>query len=271
MIIISNKPGQLGNLLFIYAHFLAFGIETNVAVLNPSFYSYRAYFSITSQPSITGNKLFYTCCYFFARILVKLKVKNRFLNVMALDWGETADLEDAAALRSTLCFVQGWLFRSDKLFKKHSKEIKDFFEPAEIYKNKLTAFFNHHFPGKNECIVGIHIRRGDYKTFEDGKYYYTVDEYINVIKQVAVLFKSNNPHFLICSNETIDLGEAGKNLKITYAPGHELLDMYCLANCSYIVGPPSTYSMWASFYGTVPLYMIKDLATKISINDFKQA
>ena len=45
--------------------------------------------------------------------------------------------------------------------------------------------------------------------------------------------------------------------------------MYSLAECDYIVGPPSTFSTWASFYGNVPIYRITDPSAEFSIADFK--
>ena len=270
MIIISNKPGQLGNLLFIYANFLAYGLENKVKVFNPSFYQYHKYFKSTSSSSLSINKIIYTFCYLTARILFRLKIKTALISALALDWGESVDLENESQLNSKLCFVQGWLFRSDNLMINHKTDITRFFEPEELFKNKINSFFAKNFTGTNCSIIAIHIRLGDYKTFENGKYYYTIEQYLNIIKNLALLFKTQNPHFLICSNEQINLSKKETDgLKITFAPGHELLDMYCLANCNYIVGPPSTYSMWASFYGAVPLYMIEDANKEIVIDDFK--
>lgn len=266
MIIISNRPGQLGNLIFVYANFLAYGFENRVTIYNPAFYEYRSYFSGSS--SFSGSKLFYRLCYVISRLLFKFKIRTGFVTVIALDWGTTFDLENAPQLKSSFCFVQGWLFRSNKLLIKHKQKIVDFFTPTEFFKNKLDDFFVQF--NKNETVIGIHIRHGDYKTFEDGKYFYTVEQYLEIIKKLALLFENKTPHFVICSNEKINLSvQDTKGLKITYAPGHELLDMYCLANCNYIAGPPSTYSMWASFYGNVPLYMIHDVNKSIETHDFK--
>ncbi|MDP1801075.1 MAG: alpha-1,2-fucosyltransferase [Bacteroidota bacterium] len=266
MIIISNKPGQLGNLIFIYANFLAYGIENNVIIRNPAFYEYKSYF--TGSSSFSGSRLFYRFCYFISRVLFKLKIRTGFITVIALNWDETIDLENAPQLKSNFCFVQGWLFRSNKLVIKHKQKIVNFFTPTTFFKNKLDSFFTQFT--KNETIIGVHIRHGDYKTFEDGKYFYSIEKYIEIIKNLAVLFENTNPHFLICSNEKVNLHfKNTQGLKITYAPGHELLDMYCLANCNYIVGPPSTYSMWASFYGNVPLYIVNDTNKKIEVTDFK--
>jgi hypothetical protein len=269
MIIISNKPGQLGNLLFIYANFLAYGIENNLAIVNPSFYEYRSYFASTSGFSFHRNKLVYSACYVICRVLSRLNIKTAFINVMALDWSEEVDLEKAPELKSTFCFVQGWLYRSERLLTKHRETIKDFFKPSASLNDKLNDFFYTKFSDTRETIIGIHIRRGDYKTFENGAYYYSMETYAGIIKQLSELFKDKNPHFLICSNESVNLpNEDMTGIKMTSAPNHELLDMYALARCHYIAGPPSTYSMWASFYDNTPLYMIKDPLKNIDLFDF---
>lgn len=269
MIFISNKPGQLGNLLFIYGHFLAYGKEHRVRIVNPAFYEYSAYFTSTSGFSFFRNKAMYSLCYLISRLLFRLRIKTPFINVMALDWGEEVDLEKAPELKSAFCFVQGWLFRSDRLFKKHEDAIRSFFVPAPSFEKSLDLFFEKHFSDPTETIIGIHIRRGDYKTFEDGKYFYAIEDYSEVIRQLAVLFKDRNPHFLVCSNEAIALGAGLENIRMTPGPGHELMDMYALSRCRYIAGPPSTYSMWASFYGSRPLYMIKDVTCSIKETDFR--
>lgn len=270
MIIISNKPGQLGNLLFIYANFLAYGIDNNVSIINPSFHHYRGYFKSTKVFSIINNKLFYSICYAISRALFRLRIKNKIINVIALDWAEAMDLDNAPELRSSLCFVQGWLFRSNRLFENYAGDIRKFFIPSDYLKQQLDKFFHQKFSDRSETVIGIHVRRGDYKSFESGKYLYSLEEYKVIITQLEKLFKDKKPHFLVCSNEKINFEfEKTNNPKITYAPGHEFLDMYCLANCNYIAGPPSTYSMWASFYGNKLLYQIKNVSKDIQYSDFR--
>jgi len=270
MIIISNKPGQLGNLLFVYANFLAYGTEYHTRILNPSFYPYKSYFSATKGFSLSCNRFFYAGSYLVSRVLFRLSVRTKFIRVIALDWDEALDLEKSHALESTFCFVQGWLFRSEHLLAKHIGKIRAFFVPSDPLSLRLQDFFEKNFQDPRETIIGIHVRRGDYRTFENGRYYYSVDQYVTVIRQLQALFSDRQPHFLICSNEKIDLPpELRGPVKITAAPGHELLDMYSLARCHYIAGPPSTYSMWASVYGNKPLYMIKDPEASIMPDDFK--
>ena len=45
-LIIVNKPGQLGNRLFVFSHFIAFAIENEYKIINPSFDEYADYFEL---------------------------------------------------------------------------------------------------------------------------------------------------------------------------------------------------------------------------------
>jgi len=57
-------------------------------------------------------------------------------------------------------------------------------------------------------------------------------------------------------------------IKTHFGTGHFIEDLYTLASCDYIIGPPSTFTMWASFYGRVPLYKIIDRNKLQEIDDF---
>ncbi len=270
MIIISDKPGQFANLLFIYANLLAYGKENKVRVVNPAFHQYRAYFPATAGFSFTGNGLIYKICNLVSRTLNRARIKKGPVRCIALDWHQQINLENAPQLKGGVCFVKGWLFRSEHLLVKHSEGIKQFFTPGPGYTKIIDEFFRSAVTRPDTTVIGIHVRRGDYKHFENGRYYYSIEEYQAIIAQLFNLFKSTNPVFVVCSNENTGLeSQAPEGAKIIAAPGHELLDLYTLSRCNYIAGPPSTYSMWASYYGDVPLCMIQKSDQKIDKNDFK--
>ena len=42
-------------------------------------------------------------------------------------------------------------------------------------------------------------------------------------------------------------------MSVGLGPGSVVGDLYALARCDYIMGPPSTYTQWASFYGNHPM------------------
>ena len=64
--------------------------------------------------------------------------------------------------------------------------------------------------------------------------------------------------FLICSDEPQHGGDFAR-MNVHFGTGHAIEDLYALARCDYLIGPPSTFSAWASFYGKVPLYFIEDV------------
>jgi hypothetical protein len=121
-----------------------------------------------------------------------------------------------------------------------------------------------------DLVIGVHIRHGDYKTFYDGKYYYTLVEYHQFMLQIQKLYEHKKIAFFISSNESFSL-EIFKGCKC-YRFGKEssgdILDLYTLSICDKIIGPWSTYSRWASFIGNVPLCCIKEHKQIIEDNDF---
>lgn len=270
MIVFSNKPGQLGNMLFIYANLLAYGLEHGVNVRNPAFYEYQSYFTGTHQRSSFLSKLAYGFCFYAARLLDKLKIRLPFVSATCLNWHEGFDLDARGQeLDKALCLLQGWQYRAPQSVRKHRETIHNFFSPAEQHARAISAFFEAKFDLQNEILIGVHIRRGDYKNFEGGKYFYDIDTYRGLMRKAAALFSEKKVHFLICSNETID-PEALRvdGAAVTMAMNHELLDMYCLASTHYMIGPPSTYSMWASAYGAVPLYQFRGQDQAMRLTDF---
>ena len=73
--------------------------------------------------------------------------------------------------------------------------------------------------------------------------------------------------FLLCSNEPVQ-AENFKEFLIHDGPGDMISDLYSLAACDYVIGPPSTYSMWASFYGGKPLLHIRKEKQEMDLSSF---
>ena len=46
-------------------------------------------------------------------------------------------------------------------------------------------------------------------------------------------------------------------------------DLYALAGCDYILGPPGTFSQWASFYGEKPLLQLGDSNDSVPVEKFR--
>lgn len=284
MIVIASKPGQLGNRLFVFARFVSRAAEDGYAVANPAFDEYADYFRATAddlfcrypvrKSSLRGGafarSLLYRSAYYLTRLLVKGRVRGRSVGALALDWEEVLDMGGAEFLtearRSRALFVQGWLFDDGGALVRQARLVRDFFTPREPFRSNVEALISR-ARARGDVLVGVHIRHGDYKTFQGGRHFYELEQYAEVMARVGRLFPGRRVCFLVCSNERQDERVLARFDHLP-ATGHPVEDMYALARCDYIFGPPSTYTMWASFYGEVPLYFIEDPARGPRLEDF---
>lgn len=171
-------------------------------------------------------------------------------------WSEKRHLEIATDLRKahkTKCFsfIDGWQHRSDISFIVEQKsKIVELFKPADDVIHRVNSYFENY----DGITIGVHVRRGDYKEYLDGKYYYADSVYAQVLEQLRSLFgeEGQKVRFLICSNEPFNVSTT-QNDTFFINDADAITDLYALSRCDYIVGPPSSFSQWASFYGDVPL------------------
>jgi hypothetical protein len=277
MLIIANKSGQLANRIIVFAHCIAFSQEYNMAVLGHAFDEYTDFFEGPRKGlKIKGGSVshFFDTSSFFRhkcfesfRICAKAMRKSN-LNDLALiknihlkNDEEVFLLNDPTNLpelkSNKIIFLSGWGLRTKDLIEKHHDFITNYFTPLKIYRDSAEEVV---LPLKNKfkIVVGIHIRRGDYKNFLNGKYFYELETYKNAMENIARIFGHDSTAFVICSNENIDL-DFFSGLNVVKGPGHFAADSHTLSLCDYIAGPPSTFSMWASFYGQKPLWMIRNV------------
>ena len=131
-----------------------------------------------------------------------------------------------------ITFVYGRFFRDYNAFVKHQDIIREYFTPIPAISEKLNIIISK-ARQKAYVLVGVHIRQGDYRKFVDGKYYYTLDQYRHLMRQVAAFFKGNEVVFLICSDEPLE--EKIFEEFIIARPSNQIVeDMYSLACCDYL-------------------------------------
>lgn len=284
MLIIASKPGQLGNRLFLFANLIGGAIEHGYTLANPSFDEYANYFQLTSRDLFcrypprrslfkgrpAARRLLYLVCYYAARALVRGGVNSRPLQAISLDWDEGLQLADPRFLARLegrpLLFLQGWGIRDDAALAKHADRVREFFTPLEEFRANVRALIGG-ARRRGDVLVGVHIRRGDYRTFKGGKYFYALDAYAGLMERAGAIFPGRRVTFLVCSDEDPG-GEVFSQFDCVRGTGHFIEDLYALAECDYLMGPPSTYTMWASFYGRVPLYSVLDPGRAPRLEDF---
>lgn len=159
-----------------------------------------------------------------------------------------------------------WIsFKDDVVFAKHQKEIRNFFSFRDEIKEKCQKIMLD-IKVDDKYLVGVHIRRGDYKTFNNGCWYYSDEDYLRWMNNLSVCKKVR---FVLFSNEKIDINYfADSGLDITSISGNAVEDLCCLSMCDFIMGPPSTYSWWAAMYGNRKRLILEDKNKMYSWDDF---
>ncbi len=186
-------------------------------------------------------------------------------------WSEKHQLEIKEDLRNLknskyLSFIDGWQHRGDISYIEEQKEkIVELFMPADNVIQRVNSYFEDY----DGITVGMHVRRGDYKDYLDGKYYFPDNVYAQVIEQLRSLFTENegSVRFLICSNEPFN-SSSSQNDTFFIKDADAITDLYALSRCDYIVGPPSSFSQWASFFGNVPLCQLFNATPTLTKESF---
>jgi len=287
MIFTQVQNTQLCNQLFILAHYIANSAEYNTKYFYIEYKKINIYFKNVKFDKIYINNFYilknnfsinlYKGLYFLLKPLNYLSNNNIIILFYKLYYINAVKQINLSAnnileiSKSNNILLNGWLIRDNKSFNKHSNLIKKIFSFDEVTNKKASNLINHLRKENNELIIGLHIRRGDYINFEGGKYYYDNKSYIDISEKLIRLFMGINKKvaFVICSNEK-QLGFGNDFHSHHYAKynNSEIEDLCMLSLCDYIVGPPSTFSGWASFIGNVPLYHIYNIYSDIKISDF---
>lgn len=165
-------------------------------------------------------------------------------------------------------FVSGWKKRaSNEYFPYVMETIHGLYAPNKKIMDEVQDVVAR-YRGEGYFIIGIHIRRGDYKTFEGGKYYFELEEYRAHMQALCRMYRDKKVCFFLSTNEKIDR-DVFAGLEICeHSNTTAIHDLYMLSLCDRIVGPLSTFSRWASFYGRVPLCFIERDNVISSDDDF---
>ena len=97
---------------------------------------------------------------------------------------------------------RGPLFRvkSKDWVTRHGDAIRAFFEPIPPIRAAADRIVTE-ARRQASIVIGVHVRRGDYATFVDGRYFYAHEQYAAVMRSVRELFQGRSIVFLLSSNE----------------------------------------------------------------------
>lgn len=283
MIIVCSQEGLLCNRLFHLSHFMANAIEHDLALWYPFFNEYTGYFqnltlegALPPKISLESTALQRITLSVVGRIAPRYLPRPYFYKAIqaGVNLVELSDPHLISYARSKPLLASGWLFRDKKSFLKHSDFLRRTFAFHPKTVSDVGSVLNRIRTGPDDVVIGVHIRRGDYKRWQGGKYYFGDDVYETTINQLRQLMQRSgkNAFFVICSNDSsISTGSLSKLTNVTICRGTEIEDLCLFAQCDYLIGPPSTFTSWASFVGNVPVCFIKSPHDEVELSRFKCA
>jgi hypothetical protein len=259
--------------MLLFAHFIGAAVEHGFTVFDPAFVAQAKYFPSTARtltcryppgrrvmPFPGGRAAVYHATKWSADALHRLQGRGRDIGVIRLQRDQQLDLNSDEFLdvvrRHRVVFVQDWFFRNGTNCARHRDVICDFFTPFEKHLTRVRAVVDP-IRDRERMLVGVHVRRTDYKRFKGGRYFYSHAQYQTLMVGVQGAFPNRDMTFLVCSDEPVP-PQAFAGLDVVPGPGSEIEDLYALAACDLIIGPPSTSTGWASYYGGVPRYLMTD-------------
>ena len=166
--------------------------------------------------------------------------------------------------RAWLCTLRVWRLRSKTRIHDYRALIRQVFTPREAILDAGRKFIS---SLECEVVVGVHIRWGDYKT-EAPDLYHDASVYRQRMLETHALFPGRRVGFIVCTEEGRNI-EALADLICVFTKSDPMTDLYALAQCDYLIASASTFSTWASYWGEVGLYTIRDRNKPITtLNDF---
>jgi hypothetical protein len=262
MLIAVQGFGRLGNRLFLSAHLRAFCLKYGIPFEDWAMAPYGHWFPSLETPK---GRLPFALRWLQERLPWSVRFQN---------WtGETVnfDLLTPPKLLEPLqrgrdVFYQGWLFRGYESLAVYRPEILRLFRPAPAVVDAADRFWSRFFSAE-DTVVGVHVRWEDYRGTAN---FIPLPGFLEAMESVKRLLAGKQVRFLIFSNESLDEGSfSGFDAVLSRCNPAE--DLTLMSRCQYLVGPPSTFSGWASFYGAVPLCTLESGQGALSLANFSVA
>lgn len=262
---ILHANGQTCNKFFTYLNYMAESIETGekIIILSPDI-------NTKDYPNLRNSKILKFP--FYSDFQIAIWGHHNYLNFLSGALENKYSLKIFSILFKFIPYIDfvrapvGSLESQNKF--KHELTLKFFFKPCEAITSDVELIFES-IRTKFDIICGVHIRKGDYKYWKGGRYFYSQEQFNSVMMNVKRLFPNRLVAFFISSNEAIDLDSFTDCSCFNIPDSSATKDLFGLSISDYIIGPPSTFSGWASYYGNVPLYFIENPEEIVRLSSFK--
>ncbi len=262
--IFARDKGRMCNNVLQYGHVYAWGREHGRQTMSMRFAYKYPYFHICDTPRHN----------FPTYVAAKAAAAVGLLPVVAFHepCADTA-AKERRMLRSRHVVVEGWYVRFYDLFIKYRDEIVRLFAFKPEIAERATQTFARCTAGA-DVAIGVHVRRGDYATWNGGRYYFSDEAYAQAIARVAALFPGRRVCAIVCGNapqpDPAKMAKLLPGIAVSFPRGGEADDLCLLSLCHRIMGPPSTFSLVASMYRDTPLWWMRSADEQPTPDSFKK-
>ena len=290
---ISFRCGRLANRLILFANFVALAEEHGHDLTNYTFHSYSEFFEGTQQnfhcryprprrrslfdvTRISGFLRLTRIAHHIARYSALLNERyplfgSRVATVHEFDEPNFTVLESPEyqdAIRpARFVFVYGWMLRSPALVKKHADKIRSYFRPVAEFTAAAAGALTP-LRAKGDIVIGVHVRQRDYRHWQGGRFFFEAARYAQWMRDLETQLPGRKVVFLVCSDEPRNADEFA-GLTVGFGTSSPVGDLCALSQCDFIMGPQSTFSQWASFYGGKPLLHLRSADHAVRLEDFR--
>jgi|ERR1039458_1196756 hypothetical protein len=292
-LIVAFRTGRLGNRLLLFAHVIGFAAEHGYRVVNVAFHTYAHLFENTRRdiycryplarrrsvfdlvpgvaPAIRKTRIFYQFIRHVSVFFNHFPILGQRVFTLREIPGKTIVLDtpevQAWMANAKIVFVHGWWIRAPESVQRHANVIREYFRPLATYERASQEAVER-LRQNADVVIGVHLRLGDNWKWMGGKYYFPVSQYVTWMRELVGQLPGRKVSFLVCSDEPRSESEF-PGLSVGLGPGSAVGDLYALARCDYIMGPPSTYTEWASFYGDKPLLPLLSTGDRPELKNFR--
>lgn len=276
MVIVSGTYGQFCNQLFRLGHHVANGLQYGYTVNCADFEHLHLFANLTQHnlvsdvPVLSGwqQKLLRIGTHRPFQKPIRQLFKQQGYTLLDQPYLFKRDQEGLflEQARQQKLIATNWDFRDFDAFNQQYAAIRDLFTLPVAVEEEATTLVNE-ARQLGDIVVGVHLRRGDYAQWEGGRYYYNDATYVNLMTHLTGLWPDQQVVFLLCSNEAINpLPYATFSTIISTKPF--TVDLAAFSKCDYLIGPPSTFSLWASYIGQLPHYHLREPKVRPKLTDF---
>jgi hypothetical protein len=294
LLTIGLRCGRLANRIVIFANLIALAEERKYRLINFTFHSYAPWFETTRRdiwcqyplparpglvnsipgltPAIRATRLPYHTVRAASVLNEKFPIFGRKMITLRRLPGETVtSLTDPRLQqqmdRARAILVYDWRLRAPELVDRHAEKIRAYFRPTKEW-DLASSQPVERLRQEADIVIGVHIRQGAYRRWNQGQFFFPPSRYAAWMQELKEQYHPLKVAFLICSDEP-RRPEEFPGLTVGFGAESAMGDLYALSKCDCIIGPPSTFSQWASFYGKTPLLHTYSRDARVERQTFK--